>query len=127
MNFFAIRLTFWLVMMAMPFAAYSISGIDYPPETRTITYVLAIGGVLVGTVSKLPLRAGSDPTLFPVRAASGCSSLLAPVGALVIVWLIPHLAATTTKLIVLFFASAFIISLLAFATISGVLKGTPRP
>jgi hypothetical protein len=127
MNFVTIRLIFWLVMIAMPFAAYNISGIDYPPDTRTIAYLLAIGGVVVGTVSKLPLRAGNDPTLFPVRAASGCSSLLAPAGALVILWLIPHLAATTTKLIALFFVSAFIISLLAFATISGVLKATPRP
>lgn len=127
MNFVAIRLIFWLVMMAMPFAAYNISGVDYPPDTRTLAYLLAIGGVLVGTVSKLPLRAGSDPTLFPVRAAAGCGSLLAPVGAVAIVWLIPHLPAATTKLIVLFFASAFVISLLAFATIRGVLRGTPAP
>ena len=127
MKFLAIRIAFWALIMIIPFAVYSIAGINFPPETAAFAYGVAIAGVVVGAVAKLPLRAGADQTMFPVRAASGCWSLLAPVGAVSLVWIIPHVSASTTKLLVLILTAGFILAFLVFATVSGILRETPKP
>ena len=121
-----IRFLAWLLVLGLPFATYAIFEVQYPAETRWLAYSLAGGGLLLGTLAKLPLRAGNDPTLFPVRAASGCSSFVPPSLAASLLWLLPHVSAKTAQILALLLLATFVISVLAFATASRVLRDTPK-
>lgn len=122
-----IRFLAWVVALGLPIATYAILDVRYPEETRWLAYALAAGGLLLGTFAKLPLRAGNDPTLFPVRAASGCSSFVPPALAAGLLWLLPHLPAKASQILALLLLVVLVLSFLAFATASRILRDTPKP
>jgi len=127
MTFPLIRFALWSILAGLPFAWYAIAGVIYPDSVADLAYLTAIAAVLIGTISKLPLRAGVDPVIFPVRAAAGCASLVTPASAVILLWAMPHLEPRTNRLILLIGGTLFLISILAFATISRVLRDTSRP
>lgn len=127
MRFATIRFILWLIVMALPFVAYSIASVSYPKEISTLVYALAIAGIFAGTIARIPLRAGNDPTHFPVRAAEGCSAIFAPTLAVLVLWVMPFLPPTASKLIVLGVVVLVTLSALSFLTIRKLVSGTPRP
>jgi hypothetical protein len=127
MQFIAIRILLWVILAGLPLAWYAIAEVPYPEPVRGLAYALALAAVVIGSAVKIPLRPGKDGTLFPLRAAAGFSSVGAPVYATVLLWALPHLEPRTSKLLVLAGAALFAISILAYATLFGVLRGTPKP
>lgn len=127
MSFVAIRIILWVILAGLPFAWYAIAEVPYPAPVRGLAYALALAAVVIGSAAKIPLRQGQDGTLFPARAAAGFSSIAAPAYATVLLWALPHLEPRTSKLLVLVGAALFAIALLAYATLFGVLRGTPKP
>jgi len=127
MNFPLIRFALWTILAGLPFAWYAIAGVSYPESIVGLASLVALGAVIIGTMVKVPLRAGNDPTLFPVRASAGCASMAAPGFAVLLLWAMPHLEPRTSKLLLLVAGALFLLSLLAFTTISRVLRDTPRP
>ena len=127
MPFILIRFLAWGVILGLPIATYAILDVQYPEGTGWLGYSTAVGGVLVGTFAKFPVRAGNDPTLFPVRAASGCSAFVPPVFAAGLLWLLPHLPAKASQILALLLLALLVLSPLAFATASRILRDTPKP
>jgi hypothetical protein len=127
MHFIAIRFLLWVTLAGLPLAWYALADVSYPEPVHRLAYAVAIAAVVIGTAVKIPLRPGQDSTLFPVRAAAGFSSMAAPLFLTLLLWAMPHLEPRTTKLTLLVGASLFALSMLAYATLFGVLRTTPKP
>jgi hypothetical protein len=127
MLFIAIRILLWVMLAGLPLAWYAIAEVPYPEPVRGLAYALAIAAVVIGSAVRIPLRPGQDGTLFPVRAAAGLFSIAIPAFAALLLWAMPYLEPRTSKLLALAGATVFAVSALAFATLLGVIRSTPKP